>query len=49
MTAPRTGSRFAGIFFTGLIDLIGFGNVIPILTVYALRFGAQGIGHGALV
>src|SRR5213078_3899127 len=32
-----------------LIDLIGFGIVIPILPVYALRFGAQGIGYGALV
>ena len=49
MTAPRTGSRFAVIFFTVLIDLIGFGIVIPILPVYALRFGAHGIGYGALV
>jgi len=42
-------SRFAVIFFTVLIDLIGFGIVIPILPVYALKFGAQGIGYGALV
>ncbi|HXL08183.1 MAG TPA: MFS transporter, partial [Gemmatimonadales bacterium] len=46
---PATRSRFAVIFFTVLIDLIGFGIVIPILPVYALRFGAKGIGYGALV
>ena len=49
MTARPAGSRFAVIFFTVLIDLVGFGIVIPILPVYALRFGAQGIGYGALV
>src|SRR5207245_8517536 len=49
VTARPAGSRFAVIFFTVLIDLIGFGIVIPILPVYALRFGAQGIGYGALV
>src|SRR3989449_4954260 len=48
VTARPAGSRFAVIFFTVLIDLIGFGIVIPILPVYALRFGAQGIGYGAL-
>jgi len=46
---PAARSRFAVIFFTVLIDLIGFGIVIPILPVYALRFGAKGIGYGALV
>src|SRR2546430_2592047 len=46
---PAARSRIGVIFFTVLIDLIGFGIVIPILPVYALRFGAQGIGYGALV
>src|SRR2546428_7408515 len=46
---PATGSRLGVIFLTVLIDLIGFGIVIPILPVYALKFGAQGIGYGALV
>src|SRR5207245_9541687 len=46
---PAARSRFAVIFFTVLIDLVGFGIVIPILPVYALRFGANGIGYGALV
>src|SRR5205814_10316650 len=39
VTATTTRSRYAVIFFTVLIDLIGFGIVIPILPVYALRFG----------
>src|SRR5438034_7246314 len=47
VTAGR--SRLAVIFVTVLIDLIGFGIVLPILPMYALRFGAQGIGYGALV
>src|SRR4029077_4188082 len=42
-------SRLGVIFFTVLIDLIGFGIVLPILPMYAQRFGAQGIGYGALV
>src|SRR6058998_1041604 len=46
---PAARSRFAVIFFTFLIDLVGFGIVIPILPVYALKFAAQGIGYGALV
>ena len=47
MTASR--SRLAIIFFTVLIDLIGFGIVVPILPFYAQRFGAQGVGFGGLV
>src|SRR5690349_14168417 len=46
---PATRSRLGVIFLTVLIDLIGFGIVIPILPVFAQRFGAQGIGYGALV
>ena len=47
MTGPR--SRFATLFFTVLIDLIGFGLIIPILPYYAQRFGASGLGYGALI
>ena len=47
MPGPR--SRFAIIFFTVLIDLIGFGIIIPILPYYAQRFGASGLGYGALI
>jgi len=47
MTASR--ARLGVIFFTVLIDLIGFGIVLPILPGYAQRFGAQGIGYGALI
>src|SRR5438034_3031525 len=46
---PATRSRLGVIFLTVLIDLIGFGIIMPILPMYAQRFGAQGIGYGALV
>ena len=49
MTATATRSRFAVIFFTVLIDLIGFGIIIPILPYYAQRLGAGGLGLGALL
>lgn len=50
MAAPQADrSRFAVIFFTVLIDLIGFGIVLPILPFYAQRFGAAGLGYGAVV
>ena len=42
-------SKSAVIFLTVLIDLIGFGIVLPILPYYAQRFGAHGLGFGALV
>ncbi|HEV8399441.1 MAG TPA: MFS transporter [Gemmatimonadales bacterium] len=42
-------ARLGVIFFTVLVDLIGFGIVMPILPVYAQRFGAHGIGYGALI
>src|SRR5436309_14051507 len=41
--------RFAVIFVTVLIDLIGFGIVLPILPCYAQRFGAAGLGYGAMI
>src|SRR5437773_11114066 len=46
---PTTRSRVAVIFFTVLIDLIGFGIIIPILPYYAQRFGAGRLGLGALL
>src|SRR5436305_2404801 len=46
---PATRSRVAVIFFTVLIDLIGFGIIIPILPYYAQRLGAGGFELGALL
>src|SRR5207302_695351 len=46
---PASGSRLGVIFLTVLFDLIGFGISMPILPLYAQRFGAQGLGYGALV
>src|SRR5260370_12849634 len=45
---PTGRSRVAIIFFTVLIDLVGFGIVIPILPYYAQSLGAGGFGLGAL-
>ena len=47
MSAPR--SRLLVIFLTVFIDLVGFGIVLPILPFYAQRFGAAGLGYGAIV
>src|SRR5881628_3585882 len=46
---PAGRSRVAVIFFTVLIDLIGFGIVIPIVPYYAKQFGASGFAFGALL
>jgi DHA1 family tetracycline resistance protein-like MFS transporter len=46
---PGSRSRLGVIFLTVVIDLIGFGIILPILPVYAQRFGAHGIGYGALI
>lgn len=46
---PGIRSRFAILFLTVLIDLIGFGIILPILPYYAQQFGAEGMGFGALV
>lgn len=45
---PSQKSRLAVIFLTVLIDLIGFGIIMPILPYYAQRFGAGGLGLGVL-
>ena len=42
-------SRLGVIFLTVLIDLIGFGIVIPLLPFYALNFGAKSYQIGLLV
>ncbi|CUS96013.1 Multidrug resistance protein [Candidatus Kryptobacter tengchongensis] len=42
-------NRFGVIFLTVLIDLIGFGIVIPLLPFYALSFGAKSYQIGLLV
>lgn len=42
-------ARVGVIFFTVLIDLIGFGIVMPILPFYAHRFGASGLAYGAVL
>ena len=42
-------SRLGVILLTVFIDLVGFGIVLPILPYYAQRFGAHGLGFGAVV
>lgn len=37
------------IFLTVLIDLIGFGIVIPLMPIYADKFGASPLANGALL
>ncbi|HXQ29906.1 MAG TPA: MFS transporter [Gemmatimonadales bacterium] len=46
---PAARSRLGIIFLTVLIDLIGFGIIIPNLPYYAQRMGAGGFGLGALL
>src|SRR5712664_2524314 len=48
-SSPASRARIGVIFFTVLIDLIGFGIVLPILPYYAQRFGAAGLGYGAII
>ncbi|MBI4354855.1 MAG: MFS transporter [Candidatus Omnitrophica bacterium] len=47
MTAKR--SPLALIFLTVFIDLVGFGIVIPVLPLYAERFGMSPLGIGVLL
>ncbi len=46
---PSSSRRFGVLFLTVLIDLIGFGIVIPIMPGYAVQFGAHGFEFGALL
>src|SRR5436309_5012510 len=41
--------RFAVFFFTVLIDLIGFGIILPILPFYAQRFGAAWLPYCGVI
>lgn len=41
--------RLGVIFLTVLIDLVGFGIILPILPYVAQRFGAGGLGLGVLM
>ncbi len=43
------GHRLGILFLTVLVDLIGFGIVLPILPLYAAEFGAQGLETGLLI
>ena len=43
------GHRLGILFLTVLVDLIGFGIVLPILPLYAEGFGAQGLETGLLI
>ena len=47
MTGTR--GRLSVIFLTVVIDLVGFGIVMPILPFYAHRFGASGLAYGAVL
>ena len=41
--------RLSVLFFTVLLDLVGFGIVLPLLPLYARDFGADGLQTGLLV
>ena len=49
MPTSASRPRLFVIWLTIFIDLMGFGIVMPILPYYAQRFGAHGLGYGALV
>jgi multidrug resistance protein len=47
---PAAGRRPLGLLFlTVFVDLVGFGIVLPLLPLYADRFGASGLTVGLLV
>jgi MFS family permease len=47
--ATRQGNALGVLFVAVVVDLLGFGMVIPILANYAERFGAQGVVLGLLL
>ncbi len=47
MSSPRT--KLGIIFLTVFIDMIGFAIIIPVLPLYAERFGASSVQIGCLV
>lgn len=48
VTSTRTPAGYWTIWSTVALDLIGFGIVVPILAIYAERFGASGLQVGWL-
>jgi MFS family permease len=46
---PATPAGFWPIWFTVALDLIGFGMVVPILALYAERFGASELEVGLIL
>ena len=42
-------SPLAAVFMTVVVDLVGFGIVIPLLPLYAAQFGASGLQVGLLM
>ncbi len=49
MTTTSNRVRLTVLFLTVLVDLIGFGIVLPLLPLYAERFGGSGTEIGILV
>ena len=47
--ATRETRRLPLLFLTVLVDLVGFGIVLPLLPLYARDFGADGVQTGLLV
>jgi len=47
--SPNSKMPLLLIFFTVFIDLVGFGIIIPLLPVYAEKFGADGLQVGLLL
>jgi len=46
---PSARTRLAILFVTVFLDLVGFGIVLPLLPLYADRFGASGTQVGLLI
>lgn len=48
MPAPVRKASLGAIFLTIFLDLVGFGIMLPLLALYAKRFGASGLSVGLL-
>ena len=49
MTELRTRATLPTLFSIIIVDLIGFGVLMPVLPYYADRFGANGLVLGGLL
>ena len=47
-TAPGRRRALAALFVTVLLDLLGFGMMLPLLPFYAQTLGASEVGIGVL-